>query len=351
MMMNDHLIINNRPSLGKVRTANFYQPYRTDKATYTSPLHTHTSVHPYIHSAAPLTDVPGQIALYLNNTAMSNTSIRQILGENLTPRTFFDYGCYEFEKRFTREKKIRRIANVVHSGYNLKRFLQGYIRYYRRPGYAHMRGSLEQTLNMFIHYIKSGEEWKHFRKLPYGDDALPLISLFILELRRDMFLHPEKYHFLQKSKASMAKHRWYKAFELEQLLDACLMEDSSYHAACVQQLGLDITHTDSLHWNMKDKKHDVGYPYSYKHLESLLQDSFLPGLKGKISLNDIRLEMGCSANQFYYLKLWSYNYNKDEERKRQLLRYLTMDLMTRLYGRKFQRMPVGSYTILENWVG
>ena len=295
--------------------------------------------------------VPPSVALYSNNTAMSNYRIRQILGENLTPRTFFDHGCHEFETKFTWEQKIRRIATVVYSGYNLKRFLQGYIRYYRRPGYAHLWGSLEQTLNMLIHFVITGEEWKHFRNLPYGNDALPLISLFILELRRDIFLHPDKYPFLQKFKKAKAKYQWYKAYELEQMLDAYLMEDSSYHAACVQQFGFDITQTDGLHWNMKDVKHDVNYPYSYKHLESLLQDSFLPGLKGKISLNDIRLEMGCSANQYYYLKLWSYNYNKEEAHKRQLLRYLTMDLMTRLYGRKFQRMPIAENWNLENWVG
>lgn len=295
--------------------------------------------------------VPPDVTLCSNNTAMSNDRIRQILGENLTPRTFFDYGCHEFEKKFTWEQKILRIAEVVHSGYNLKRFLQGYIRYYRRPGYAHMRGSLEQTLNMLIHFVRTGEEWKHFRHLPYGNEALPLISLFILELRKDMFLKPEKYPFLKKIKPSKAKHSWYKAYELEQMLDAYLMENSYYHAACVQQLGLDITHTDGSHWNMKDVKHDVAYPYSYQHLESLLQNSFLPGLKGTISLNDIRLDMGCSANQYYYLKLWSYNYKKDEERKREVLRYFALDIMARLYGRKFQRMPVGSYTVLENWVG
>lgn len=282
---------------------------------------------------------------------MSNTGIRQILGENLTPRTFFDHGCHEFEKKFSWEQKIIRIAEVVHSGHDLKRFLQGYIRYYRRPGYAHMHGSLEQTLNMLIHFIRTGEEWKHFRKLPYGQDALPLIALFILEMRRDMFLHPEKYPFLQKVKSTKAKHRWYRAFELEQMLDAYLMEDNSYHQACIQQLGLDVTSTDGWHWKMKDLKHGVAYPYSYQHLDSLLQDSFLPGLKGKLSLDYIRLDMGCSANQFYYLKLWSYNYNKDEGCKRNVLRYMTLDIMTRLYGRKAQRMPAGSYTNLENWVG
>lgn len=282
---------------------------------------------------------------------MSNDRIRQILGENLTPRTFFDYGCYEFEKKFTWAQKVQRIAEVVSAGYDLNRFMRGYIRYYKRPGYEHLRGSLETTLSMLIHYIRTGEEWKHFRKLPFGNEALPLVSLLILELRKDMFLHPEKYPFLQKKRVQRTKHHWYKKYELEQLLEAYLMEDPAYHAACVQQLGLDITKTDGLHWNMKDVKHDVSYPYSYQHLERLLQDWFLPGLKGEFSLNEIRLDMGCSANQFYYLKLWSYNYKKEDAYRMDLLRYLTLDLMTRLYGRKFQRMPFAEYWNLENWEG
>jgi hypothetical protein len=282
---------------------------------------------------------------------MSYTGIRQILGENLTPRTFFDYGCHEFEKKFTWQQKIQRIAAVVQAGYDLKRFMRGYIRYYKRPGYGHLRGALETTLNMLIHYIRTGEEWKHFRTLPYGYDALPLVSLLILELRKDMHLRPEKYPFPEKQKARKTKHYWYKQFELEQLLAAYLMEDPGYHLACKQQLGLDITHTNGLHWNMKDVNHDVSYPYSYQHLEKLLQDWFLPGLKGKISLNDIRLDMGCSANQYYYLKLWSYHYKNEEAQRIEVLRYLTLDLMTRLFGRKFQRMPFAEYWNLENWEG
>lgn len=295
--------------------------------------------------------VPVKLALYSNSTDMSNTGIRQILGENLTPRTFFDYGCHEFEKKFSWEKKMQLIAEVIHAGYDLKRFLRGYIRYYQRPGYEHMRGSLVQTLNMFIHFIRTGEEWKHFRKYPYGNESLPLISLLILELRRDMHLHPEKYPFLQIAKGKRRSIRWYKIFELEQMLNAYSMEDSAFHAACIQQLGLDITRTDGLHWNIKDVKHDVSYPYSYQHLERLLQDWFLPGLKGSIQLNDIRLDMGCSANQFYYMKLWSYHYKKEEAQRMEVLRYLTLDLMTRLYGRKFQRMPFAEYWNLENWEG
>jgi hypothetical protein len=318
---------------------------------YKENLHIYTSTHLHIQIATPPLVVPPAIALLSNNKAMPNTGIRQILGENLTPRTFFDYGCYEFEKKFTWAQKVQRIAEVVDAGYDLKRFMRGYIRYYNRPGYAHLRGSLETTLNMLLHFIQTGEEWKHFRTLPYGNKALPLVSRLILELRKDMHIHPEKYPFLKKKKAAKPRHYWYKQFELEQLLEAYLMEDPIYHEACVQQLGLDIINTNGIYWKQKDVKQDVSFPYSYQHLESLLQRWFLPGLKGNISLNDIRLDMGCSANQFYYLKLWSYNYNKPEAHKRELLQYFTMDILTRLYGRRFQRMPIDDYTIIDNWIG
>lgn len=313
--------------------------------------HIYTSTHLHIHLDTPLLVVQPVLALLSNNKAMSNTGIRQILGENLTPRTFFDYGCYEFEKKFTWAQKVQRIAEVVYAGYDLKRFMRGYIRYYKRPGYEHLRGSLETTLNMLLHFIQTGDEWKHFRTLPFGNEALLLVSLLILELRKDMHVHPEKYPFLKKRKAAKPKHYWHQQFELEQLLEAYLMDDPIYHEACVQQLGLDISSTNGLHWKQKDAKHEVSFPYSYQHLESLLQRWFLPGLKGKISLNDIRLDMGCSANQFYYLKLWSYNYIKPEAHKRDLLRYFTMDILTRLYGRKSQRMPIGNYTKIDNWIG
>jgi hypothetical protein len=334
-----------------VQTAYTGQAFQNSISCCTTNPNIYTSAHIHNHKTTPLFVVLPHVALPANNKAMSNNGIRQILGENLTPRTFFDYGCHEFEKKFTWPQKIQRIAEVIYAGYDLKRFMRGYIRYYKRPGYAHLRGSLETTLSMLLHFIQTGEEWKHFRKLPYGHEALPLVSMLILELRKDMHVHPEKYPFLKKRKAAQPKYYWYKQFELEQLLEAYLMEDPIYHEACVQQLGLDITNTNGSHWKQKDVKENVDFPYSYQHLDSLLQRSFLPGLKGIISLNDIRLDMGCSANQFYYLKLWSYNYNKSEAHKRDLLQYFTLDILTRLYGRKFQRMPIGDYTKIDNWIG
>jgi hypothetical protein len=302
-----------------------------------------------LKNTTPPLVAPPTLALYSNNTAMSYTGIRQILGAYISPRTYFDYGCHEFEKKFSWEQKLQRLAEFVYQGYDLKKYLRSYIRYYSRPGYAHMNGALEQTLQMFIHYIRAGEVWKHYLSRNLRRDTMQLIMEFILELRKDLFLKPEKYPFVEKQ-AKKSKHlRRYRTFELEQLLNAYLMEDAIYHQASVQQLGLDISETNQPYWQSKDEMEASNFPYSYQHLETLLQRSFLPAMKGKMSLNDIRLDMGCSANQFYYLKTWSMNKDKDQNWNRYLLRTLTLDLMLRLYGKKPQRMPNGNYYDIENW--
>lgn len=294
---------------------------------------------------------------------MARKTINQILGEYTSPRTYFDNGCHEFTKKHTWEVKLQKLAMFLHEGHDLMFYLRKYINYYyKRDGYAHMLGSLEQTLNMYIWYIQTGQPWKHLKINHFKEDKYELIAFFESELRKDMANHPEKYPFLSEKKRVSGRFRWYKKYELVQLLSAYLQSDSSYYKAVSEQLGLDITKDNRSYIDLKNQEYFTKYAdqieidsnfkvkFDYTHLHRILLDF----IKAKKNSGDYpRVDMGCAPNQiFYFVKR---NYLRDRSSFHQdewIYTYpIVIELLQIIYGKKKQPFITykANFFDLENW--
>lgn len=294
---------------------------------------------------------------------MARKTINQILGEYVSPRVYFDNGSYEFGKKYSWNEKLMNIAEFVHEGHSLMYHLRKYINYYyKREGYAHMLGSLEQTLNMYIWYIQTGETWKHLRIKHFKEDKYELIKFFESELRKDMVNHPEKYPFLTEKKKVSGRFRWYKKYELVQLLNAYLQNDNTYYKAVSEQLGLDITSENRSYIDRKNLEYFTKYAdqieidpnfkvkFDHVHLHRILLDF----IKAKKNSEEYpRVDMGCAPNQIYYFV--KKNYFRDKfsfpEVEWVYTYPVVIELLQVIYGRKTQPFITyrASFFNLENW--
>ena len=102
---------------------------------------------------------------------------KQIQGRPyVSPRTFFDEDSHEFSKK-PFNYKTERLMEYVKSGYSLKKWIIEYRNYYNDGNHEHMKGYLEQSLNTYIHFFKTGEAKFFYDKNPYSSNLQELILL------------------------------------------------------------------------------------------------------------------------------------------------------------------------------
>jgi hypothetical protein len=294
---------------------------------------------------------------------MARKTKNQIFGEYTSPRVYFDNGCHEFKNKYTWEVKLQKIAEFIYEGQDLMRYLKSYINYYyKSEGYEHMLGSLEQTLNMYIWQIQTGETWKHLKINHYASELFDLIRLFESELRTNMKTHPEKYPFIKEKKKKTKSLRWYKKYELEELLNAYIQTDSNQYNEISSRLGLDITIENKEYFDSKNKVYfsenatqlnddsNFTIKFDYRNLQRLLHD-YLRYLKTKEHFP--KIEMGCALNQIYFF------IKGREIKEKEFLEYgstdflnpFVVDLLMVCYGKKIQpSIGFGEDSFkLENW--
>jgi hypothetical protein len=84
--------------------------------------------------------------------------------------------AHEFTKK-PFNYKTDRLMEYVKSGYSLKKWIIEYRNYYNDGNHEHMKGYLEQSLNTYIHFFKTGEAKFFYDKNPYSSNLQELIPL------------------------------------------------------------------------------------------------------------------------------------------------------------------------------
>lgn len=151
---------------------------------------------------------------------------KQIQGRPyVSPRTFFDEGCSEFTKK-PFNYKTDRLLEYVKSGYSLKKWIIEYRNYYNDGNHEHMKGYLEQALNTYIHYFKTGEAKFFYDKNPYSSNLKELIPLLETTIKEAIENAPG---YIPPKKRKTGTKR-FPALKIKALIKSYIYERSDYKA-------------------------------------------------------------------------------------------------------------------------
>ncbi len=221
---------------------------------------------------------------------------KQIQGRPyVSPRTFFDEGCSEFTKK-PFNYKTDRLLEYVKSGYSLKKWIIEYRNYYNDGNHEHMKGYLEQALNTYIHYFKTGEAKFFYDKNPYSSNLKELIPLLETTIKEAIENAPG---YIPPKKRKTGTKR-FPALKIKALIKSYIYERPDYKELSAA-LNIDFNKDITAMLKERDKEEKLEYPNSYVHLKSLLSQNFFFAIKENYYA-ELYPQMGCSKNQFYYLK-------------------------------------------------
>ena len=224
---------------------------------------------------------------------------KQIQGRpHVSARTFFDEGCSEFTKK-PFNYKTDRLTEYVRSGYSLKKWIIEYRNYYNDGNHEHMKGYLEQALNTYIHFFKTGEAKFFYGENPYSNKLQELIPLLETAIKEAIENAPG---FVAPKKRKTGNKR-FNAEKIKELMNIYIHERPDY-AKLSAAAGIDFNTDITALLQERDKEGKLEYPFSYVHLKSLLLQNFFFAIKENY-YTELDPQMGCSKNQFYYLKLFA----------------------------------------------
>jgi hypothetical protein len=251
---------------------------------------------------------------------------KQIQGRPyVSPRTFFDEGCSEFTKK-PFNYKTDRLMEYVKSGYSLRRWIIEYRNYYNDGNHEHMKGYLEQSLNTYIHYFKTGETKFFYDKNPYSSKLQELIPLLETAIKEAI----EKAPGYVPPKTRKSGNKRFNAEKIKSLMNSYIHERSDYKELSAA-LDIDFNTDITTQLEERDNAEQLEYPNSYVHLKSLLLQNFFFAIKENY-YTELFPQMGCSKNQFYYLKLFA-DKTKDKSNafKREVATNMALELIKIVY--------------------
>lgn len=224
---------------------------------------------------------------------------KQIQGRPyVSPRTFFDEGCSEFTKK-PFNYKTDRLTEYVRSGYSLKKWIIEYRNYYNDGNHEHMKGYLEQALNTYIHFFKTGEAKFFYGENPYSNNLQELIPLLETAIKEAI----EKAPGYVPPKKRKTGNKRFNAEKIKALMNSYIHDRRDYKELSAA-LDIDFNTDITALLDERDKAEQLDYPNSYIHLKSLLLQNFFFAIKENY-YTELYPQMGCSKNQFYYLKLFA----------------------------------------------
>ena len=212
---------------------------------------------------------------------------KQIQGRPyISPRTFFDEASHEYTKK-PFSYKVDRLKEYVSSGYSLRRWIIEYRNYYNDGNHRHMKGYLEQSLNTYIHYFKTSEIKYFYDKNPYSSDLNKLIGLLEDAIK----------------KVVRRENMKFNETEIRALLNSYFSNLYDYEILS-NETGIHFKNDISEQLQKRDNAEGIKHPHSYLHLNALLQYNIFYALREN-DYSQLYPQMGCSANQLYYLKKFS----------------------------------------------
>jgi hypothetical protein len=224
---------------------------------------------------------------------------KQIQGRpHVSPRTFFDEGCSEFTKK-PFNYKTERLMEYVKSGYSLKKWIIEYRNYYDDGNHEHMKGYLEQALNTYIHFFKTGEAKFFYGENPYSNILQELIPLLESSIKEAIENAPG----YAPPKTRKRGNKRFNIVKIKALIDSYIHERQDY-AKLSAALNIDFNTDITAFLEERDREEKLEYPYSYIHLKSLLLQNFFFAIKENY-YTELYPQMGCSKNQLYYLQLFA----------------------------------------------
>lgn len=246
---------------------------------------------------------------------------KQIQGRPyVSARTFFDQDSHEFSKK-PFNYKTERLMEYVKSGYSLKKWIIEYRNYYNDGNHEHMKGYLEQSLNTYIHYFKTGEAKFFYGENPYSNnlqELIPLLENFIKEA-----IEKAPGYMLPKKRKTGIK-RFYTV-KIKALMKSYIYERPDY-AKLSTAAGIDFNTDINAVLEERDSEEQLEYPNSNIHLKSLLTQNLLFAIKANY-YEELFPQMGCSKNQFYYLKLFA---DKTKDKSNAFKREVAIDIALEL---------------------
>ena len=251
---------------------------------------------------------------------------KQIQGRPyVSPRTFFDEGCSEFTKK-PFSYKTDRLLEYVKSGYSLKKWIIEYQNYYNDGNHEHMKGYLEQSLNTYIHYFKTGETKFFYDKNPYSNHLQELIPLLEITIK-NVIENAPGYVLPKPRKTGNIR---FNTIKIKALMDTYINKYPEYAKFSVA-LNIDFNTDITTILEERDRREKREYPDSYIHLKSLLTQNLFSAIKENYYA-ELYPQMGCSKNQFYYLKNFA-DKTKDRSNayKKEAAIDLALDLIKLLY--------------------
>lgn len=253
-------------------------------------------------------------------------TVKQIQGRPyVSPRTYFDEDSSEYTKK-PFNYKTERLKEYVKSGYSLKKWIIEYRNYYNDGNHEHMRGYLERALNTYIHYFKTGESKFFYDKNPYSSNLQELIPLLETSIKEAIETAPG---YVPPKKRKSGNKR-FNAKKIKALMSSYIHERPDY-AELSAAAGIDFNTDVTALLEERDKAEQLDYPDSYVHLISLLLQNLFFAIKENY-YTELYPQMGCSKNQFYYLKLFANKTNdKSNAFKKEVATDIALELIKIIY--------------------
>ncbi len=256
---------------------------------------------------------------------------KQIQGRPyVSPRTFFDEDSHEFSKK-PFNYKTERLKEYVKSGYSLKKWIIEYRNYYNDGNHEHMKGYLEQSLNTYIHFFKTGEAKFFYDKNPYSSNLQELILLLETSIKEAI----EKAPGYVPPKKRKTGNKRFNSEKIKALMNSYIYERPDYKELSAV-LNIDFNTDITVLLEERDMKEKLEYPDSYVHLKSLLTQNLFFAIKANY-YEELFPQMGCSKNQYYFLKLFA-DKTKDKSNafKKEVATDIALELIKIVYfGRKY----------------
>lgn len=251
---------------------------------------------------------------------------KQIQGRPyVSPRTFFDEGCSEFNNK-PLSYKTDRLIEYVKSGYSLKKWIIEYRNYYNDGYHKHMNGYLELALNFYIHFFKTNEIKSFFDEQAYSDDLQELIVLLETAIKEAIKKQPG----YVPPKTRKSGNKKFHAIKIKALMNSYIHQRADY-GKLSEDINLDFNKDISALLEQRDKQEKLDFPNSYVHLKSLLIQNLFYAMKEDY-YEDLFPQMGCSKNQFYYLKLFAdKTRNKSNAFKKEVATAMALQLIKIIY--------------------
>lgn len=251
---------------------------------------------------------------------------KQIQGRPyVSPRTFFDEGCSEFNKK-PFNYKTDRLLEYVKSGYSLRKWIIEYRNYYNDGNHEHMKGYLEQSLNTYIHFFKTCEAKFFYGENPYSNNLQELIPLLETAIKEAIENAPS----YEPPKTRKRGNKRFNAEKIKALMNSYIHDRRDYKELSVS-LNIDFNTDITALLEERDEAEQLEYPNSYVHLKSLLLRNFFFAIKENY-YTELYPQMGCSKNQFYYLKKFAdKTKDKNNAYKKEIATEIALELIKLLY--------------------